>query len=162
MKIKNKKHVYSIFVALISVILLVIINYSLRKNIYDSVNCSALVTYYLHDDTIYSGSIKFSMRNNKGSLAYSGSITDTANDKTNQNLLRIIYFNIVKENDFDYYKIYNFDIKKNINDSISDIDFSKKVFDLSSGPRKIKIQKEQNGLYSIGNVFSPVFMCVVE
>lgn len=148
--------------AIIAIAVIAIFIYTSIGNKNDSVNCSALVTYYLHDNYIYDGTVKFSMNNNRGYFAYSGSIKDNSKLNPPRNLLRIIYFHIENENVGDYYRIYNISVKKNVNDAVSEKDFSKIIFDISSGPRKIKIQRLQHELYSIGNVFSPVLMCVAD
>lgn len=126
----------------------------------EGMSCTANVHYILGEGNEYRGDVRFSYdAHGRGLFAYSGQVfKNSIKDST---LLRILYFDIAFENN-DYFQISNFDIKKNINDTMDDASFHKQIFDLSSGPRRLKIRKLTNTSYIMGNVFSPVMICITD
>jgi len=148
--------------SVISVIVLTAILYWIAKPVernQTDFTCSGNVHFLLRENNIFSGTIKLAfMNNNRGMLAYSGTLKNN-NDKNTAKLLRIIYFDVLIGSN-NYFQISNFDIKKNVNDTLKDEDFNHLIFDLSSGPRRLEMHHIADNALLIGNVFSPVFICL--
>lgn len=129
-----------------------------EKESESSFTCSGNVHFLLRDDYSFSGTVKLAfMNDHRGLLAYSGTLSKE--DKDVAKLLRINYFDVKVESN-NYFQISNFDIKKNINDTLKDEDFNHLIFDLSSGPRRLEMHHIADNALLIGNVFSPVFICL--
>lgn len=158
MNIKNK--LIALGVLLVLIVGLIAVGVSIYFNSTREVNCSSSVTYLLPNGYEYSGEVRFAISGNQqGLLAYSGVVSHQRNPDLRYDLLRVIYFD-VKYNDAPFFSISNFKVRKNVNDNMQDNDFNKIIFDLSSGPRRLRLFSVDENTYMIGNVFSPVFMCV--